>query len=168
MNYAAIVVLLSVLAAGPAYAAAALCSPDEEIVFSCQIKSSKKLVSVCKSKEFTNDVGYLQYRFGIPKRLELVYPKERTKTQEKFYMHAERLVGIHELTFQIGHHFYTVGHYTSAELSEVPEGTNKGMVIVATKGKKKNVGLECMGSPLGYLGKVVGAVRDIDELTDYP
>ncbi len=155
------------LAAVQARAADTLCSPDEEVVFSCRIKNSKKSVSVCSSNELTNTVGYLQYRFGTPEHVELTYPNQRTNTQEKFYYHGEPLTGIYELTFQINQYFYTVGHYISAKLSEVPEGTNEGDVVVRNKDTNNSVGLECANAPQGYMGGLGGVVRDIDELKSY-
>src|SRR6266851_2325141 len=62
-----------------------LCAKDERIIFSCPVKRPAKIVSICASKDLTSEHGYLQYRFGLPGKIELEFPKERTGTQEKFH-----------------------------------------------------------------------------------
>ena len=65
-----------------------LCAPDERIIFSCPVEKSTKIVSVCASNDLASDRGYLQYRFGLPGKIELEYPHDRKGTQEKFqYSH---------------------------------------------------------------------------------
>src|SRR5438128_10829064 len=54
-----------------------LCAKDERIIFSCITKRAAKIVSLCASKDLTNDRGYLQYRFGLPGKIELEFPKSR-------------------------------------------------------------------------------------------
>src|SRR5713101_6833009 len=58
-----------------------LCATNERIIFSCLVKRPAKIVSVCASKDLTSESGYLQYRFGLPEKLELEFPKDRTATQ---------------------------------------------------------------------------------------
>src|SRR6478672_5689557 len=68
-----------------------LCAKDERVIFSCPVKRPAKIVSVCAAKNLTSDQGYLQYRFGLPGKIELEYPKDRKGTQEKFqYTHYFR------------------------------------------------------------------------------
>ena len=68
-----------------------LCAKDERIIFSCPIKRPAKIVSVCASKDLTSDRGYIQYRFGLPAKVELEFPKERNGSQQKFqYSHYFR------------------------------------------------------------------------------
>src|SRR2546430_9257893 len=58
------------------------CAKDERIIFSCPVKRPAKIVSICASKNLTSEQGYLQYRFGLPGKVELEFPKDRTGTQE--------------------------------------------------------------------------------------
>src|SRR6266480_5829555 len=51
-----------------------LCTKDERVVFSCPVKRPAKIVSVCASKDLTSEHGYLQYRFGLPGKIELEFP----------------------------------------------------------------------------------------------
>lgn len=68
-----------------------LCAPDERIIFSCPLATPAKIVSVCASKDLASESGYLQYRFGLPGKIELEYPKDRQGSQEKFqYSHYRR------------------------------------------------------------------------------
>lgn len=68
--------VLPMLCYGTAFAAQSmeptLCTPDENILFQCTLKT--KLLSLCASKDFAPDRGTLQYRFGTSKKLDLVYP----------------------------------------------------------------------------------------------
>jgi len=72
--------------------AGSLCESNEKIVFSCTVTGkTAKNVSLCSSKELTKDKGYLQYRFGLPGKVELEYPKQREQTQSAFkYSHYFR------------------------------------------------------------------------------
>ena len=68
-----------------------LCEPAEKIVFSCPIVNTRKIVSLCSSKELTKDKGYLQYRYGVPGKIELEFPGQREQTQKAFkYSHYFR------------------------------------------------------------------------------
>ena len=50
----------------------ASCTPDEETVFAC--RSGRKQISVCASKGWTANSGYVQYRYGTKERAEIVLP----------------------------------------------------------------------------------------------
>jgi hypothetical protein len=64
--------------------AATLCGTTERIIFSCQIKASPKIASVCASADLSEEAGYLQYRFGAPSRIEFVFPKRKRGSQDAF------------------------------------------------------------------------------------
>ena len=51
-----------------------LCAPGERVLFSCSLQQTKKLVSLCTSQNLSPTSGYLQYRFGVPGKVELDYP----------------------------------------------------------------------------------------------
>src|SRR5256886_14959274 len=78
-----------------------LCDRNERVIFSCPIKRPAKIVSICASKDLTSERGYLQYRFGLPGKIELEFPKDRTGTQTKFqYTHYFRAqVDLTEISF---------------------------------------------------------------------
>ncbi len=86
-----------------------LCKSDEKIIFSCTLKSSK-IVSLCSSPDITKDRGYIQYRFGLPGKIELEFPKEREKSQQAFkYTHYFRAqVDLTEISFTSEGHQYSI------------------------------------------------------------
>src|SRR5437588_8591000 len=85
-----------------------MCETGERIIFSCPVKHPAKIVSLCASKDLTSERGYLQYRFGLPGKVELEYPKDRNGSQQKFqYMHYFRAqVDETEISFQINGYEY--------------------------------------------------------------
>lgn len=63
---------------GPAWAAGpSLCTRDERVTFSCRLTDSKKIVSLCSSRDLSPASGYLQYRFGKASAVELAYPTDK-------------------------------------------------------------------------------------------
>jgi hypothetical protein len=87
MNFLLPSCLVLVLTAVAAPAAAAgkavtLCKPDERVVFSCG--AGARYASVCASQDISKSQGTMQYRFGSPNKLELVYPATPGKPAENF------------------------------------------------------------------------------------
>jgi len=87
-----------------------LCAKSEQIIFSCGVKrtgsrkaTGNKIASLCASRKLTREEGYLQYRFGLPGKVELEYPATRTGTQQLFeYNHYMRFqVDLTEIWFTI-------------------------------------------------------------------
>jgi len=87
-----------------------LCERNELVQFSCRIKNSAKTVSVCSSKILNENFGYLQYRFGTPKKIELTFPSERKNTLSKFTWESHRpYQGRYDaLIFVNGEYIYTI------------------------------------------------------------
>jgi hypothetical protein len=123
-----------------------LCARNERIIFSCPIKRPAKIVSVCASKDLTSDRGYIQYRFGLPAKVELEFPKERKGSQQKFqYTHYFRAkVDLTEISFTINGYEYQVTDDYNAE--EKPEQTIQGVMVTAP-GKPKEVSFACRVKP---------------------
>lgn len=126
--------------------AGTLCAKNERVIFSCPIKSPAKIVSLCASKDLTSDRGYLQYRFGLPEKIELEFPKERTGTQQKFqYSHYFRAqVDMTEIGFSINGYQYQITDDYNGE--EKPAQTVQGVVVTAP-GKPKDVSFSCRIKP---------------------
>jgi hypothetical protein len=58
-------------------AEASLCQPDEVVIFSCRIRNSGNLASLCASKDFGSKSGAtVQYAFGKPGAVELEFPEK--------------------------------------------------------------------------------------------
>ncbi|MGR8979214.1 MAG: hypothetical protein ACU84H_03860 [Gammaproteobacteria bacterium] len=86
------------------------CGPSEQIIYSCRIKDSRKVVSLCASKDLSSKSGYLQYRFGRPAKIELEFPKERQNSRQQFrYTHYFRFqIDRTEVSFKNAGYEYTV------------------------------------------------------------
>ena len=90
-------------------AADSLCHATEVVRFNCTIRGTSKLVSVCSSPVLTRTSGYLQYRFGTHRRIELEFPSTTRTTQEAFTFEAHSELGDYEaLNFKMGSYGYTV------------------------------------------------------------
>src|SRR6202795_1619527 len=123
-----------------------LCAKDERVIFSCPVKRPAKIVSVCGSKDLTSDRGYLQYRFGLPGKIELEYPKDRQGTQQKFrYSHYFRAqFDMTEIGFAIDGYEYSVFNDYNGE--EKPAISSQGVSVTAP-GKPKEVSFVCRTKP---------------------
>lgn len=126
--------------------AGTLCSLSERVIFSCPVKRPAKIVSLCASRNLSNDTGYLQYRFGLPEKIELEYPKDRTGTQSKFqYSHYFRAqVDLTEISFTNEGFEYQITDDYNGE--EKPAQSIQGISVTAP-GKPKEVSLACRVKP---------------------
>src|SRR5216684_6796426 len=123
-----------------------LCDKDERIIFSCLVKRPAKIASVCASKDLTSERGYLQYRFGLPGKIELEFPKDRKGTQEKFqYTHYFRpQFDMTSINFTIDGYEYSVFDDYNGE--EKPKTSSQGVSVTAP-GKPKEVSFVCRTKP---------------------
>ena len=123
-----------------------LCARDERVIFSCPVKRPAKIVSLCAAKNLTSDRGYLQYRFGLPGKVELEFPKDRNGSQQKFqYMHYFRAqVDETEISFQINGYEYQIFDTYNGE--ERPRISTQGVSVTAP-GKPKEVSFACRTKP---------------------
>jgi hypothetical protein len=123
-----------------------LCAKDERIIFSCPIKRPAKIVSVCASKDLTSENGYLQYRFGLPGKVELEFPKDQKGTQQKFqYTHYFRAqFDMTSINFTIDGYEYSVFDDYNGE--EKPAVSQQGVSVTAP-GKPKEVSFVCRSKP---------------------
>ena len=126
--------------------AGTLCAKGERVIFSCPVKRPAKIVSLCASKDLTSETGYLQYRFGLPDKIELEYPKDRTGTQAKFqYSHYFRAqVDLTEISFTNNGYQYQITDDYNGE--EKPAQSIQGVSVTAP-GKPKEVSLACRAKP---------------------
>ncbi|MDE2362706.1 MAG: hypothetical protein KGM42_08500 [Hyphomicrobiales bacterium] len=86
-----------------------LCDPTETSAFSCALKTSGKIVSLCASADLGKTTGYLQYRFGTPGKVELAVPGERTGTPGlALTRSADAHATYDDLTFSRGPYVYEI------------------------------------------------------------
>ena len=123
-----------------------LCARDERIIFSCPVRKPARIVSLCASKDLASDKGYLQYRFGLPGKVELEFPQERTGTQQQFqYTHYFRAqVDETEISFKNNGYEYQITDDYNGE--EKPAQSIRGVMVTAP-GKPKEVSLACRTKP---------------------
>lgn len=127
-----------------------LCENTEKIVFSCTIRRPAKIVSLCSSKELTKGRGYLQYRFGLPGKIELEFPKQREQTQSAFkYSHYFRAqFDQTEISFsQEGYEYAIFDDYNG---EQKPAQHDQGVRITPNTGKE--VTLSCRGKARAQYG----------------
>jgi hypothetical protein len=123
-----------------------LCARDERVIFSCSIRKPAKIASLCASKDLTSDRGYLQYRFGLPGKVELEYPQDRSGSQQKFqYTHYFRAqFDQTEISFRNNGYEYSITDDYNGE--EKPAQSVQGVSVTAP-GKPKEVSLSCRTKP---------------------
>ena len=121
-----------------------LCNTDEKIVFSCTTKQSGKIVSLCASRSLTKEAGYLQYRFGLPGKIELEFPNKREQTQQAFkYSHYFRAqFDLTEISFTSNGYQYSIFDDYNGE--ERPARSAQG-VRVTPPNNGKEVTFTCRG-----------------------
>lgn len=125
-----------------------LCAADERVIFSCGLRQPAKIVSVCASKDLTSEKGYLQYRFGLPGKVELEFPQDRTNTQQQFeYSHYFRArVDMTEINFTVNKVIsYSVFDDYNGE--EKPAVSEQGVAINWPGTNKKEVRYFCSAKP---------------------
>ena len=124
--------------------AGSLCQRDEKVVFSCTVSKAAKIVSLCASKQLTKEQGYLQYRFGLPDKIELEYPKQRGRPQDAFeYSHYFRAqFDQTEISFSLNGYEYSVVDDYNGE--QKPAQHSQGVTITPPNSDKQVV-LSCRG-----------------------
>jgi hypothetical protein len=124
-----------------------LCAKEERTIFGCMLRRPAKIVSVCASKDLTSDKGYLQYRFGLPGKVELEFPKDRANTQQQFeYSHYFRArVDLTEINFTVDGVSYSV--FDDYQGEEKPAVSEQGVTINWPGTNKKEVHYTCSAKP---------------------
>ena len=142
-----------------------LCTKDEQIIFSCTLKRTAKrparIASLCGSRDLAKDRGYLQYRFGLPRKVELEFPKDRSHTQEQFrYSHYFRFqVDLTEITFKTDDYEYEIFDTYNGE--EKPPITEQGVTVTPLPPAKPiDVTLTCAGKPKADYSKLADVLAN--------
>ena len=139
-----------------------LCAADERVIFSCVLRQPTKIVSVCASKDLTSEKGYLQYRFGMPGKIELEFPKDHTNTQQQFeYSHYFRArVDMTEINFTVNAVSYSVFDDYNGE--EKPEVSEQGVSINWPGTNKKEVRYLCSSKPKADYADLQDILRPVE------
>jgi len=104
-----------------------LCSQDEKVVFSCEIKKNKKIASLCSSKDAGKDRGYVQYRFGLINKVEMQFPESKEPGNKNFkYKEESDMITV---SFSKGKFLYELVS------GEDRRGVSYGNILVNQSGK---------------------------------
>jgi len=98
-------------------AAQSHCFNHEQVIFSCSIQKSSKVVSLCASKTLAKGQGVLAYRFGVPGKMELQFPASPEGSLQQF-RHAHYFrhqIDRTEVSFSVGGFIYSVFDYYDGE-----------------------------------------------------
>lgn len=140
--------LVIALAAPFAQASETLCQKGEVNFFSCQTKANGKVISICGNIENfeINDDSWLQYRFGKPRAVELVYPQEKIGSISKFEGNNFGKYNVVDLRFINKKTLYSVSieaPYSGEEANKRSRFSGGVSVEVA---KSKPVNIDCANS----------------------
>jgi heat shock protein HslJ len=135
-----------------------LCDKSEQIIFSCRLQRPAKIVSLCASTDLEKEQGYLQYRFGLPRQIELEFPESRQATQQQFdYQHYFRYqVDLTEINFSIEGNRYQIFDAYNGE--EKPRVIQYGVMIVPPT--RESVSYHCRTKPKADYSKLADALRE--------
>jgi hypothetical protein len=141
---------------GSAAPAASLCQAGEQVYFACTVGKGPRQLALCGRLSGSPEAsGYLQYRFGTPAHLDLVYPARREGSLERFswrrdYMKTRRMES-YELAFRNGRYGYTV-YLSSYPLGdEESDGYAEDAGVRVSDGGKQLADLRCGGAVTQYL-----------------
>ncbi len=149
--------LFLVLSAANVVAAGSHCFNYEQVIFSCSIQKSSKIVSLCASRTLAKGQGALAYRFGVPGRLELQYPHSPDGSIQQF-RHAHYFrhqIDRTEVSFSVGSFIYSVFDYYDGE--EKPKHS-RGVRVSNSGEKSRATELVCVGAVQSELQKLAGIV----------
>jgi hypothetical protein len=137
--------------------AGSLCTKSEKIIFSCAVRPTGKIASLCASTDVTRERGYIQYRFGRSAKVELEYPASREQSQKRFrYSHYFRArVDLTEISFTSGDYNYTV--FDSYNGEEKPVILEQGVTVTPVSGGK-DISVTCRAkakASFGDLGEIL-------------
>jgi hypothetical protein len=154
--------LICGLISSTAFAAPTLCLSAEENVFSCHT-ATKKMISVCASKDMAADHGYLQYRFGSPGKVEVVVPADRSVLPANSALSGTLMFsggGGGYLRFKAGDYDYVV--YTA-----VGKGWGEKDGVATEKNGKRLSHVSCKDEPESKLGADFSAKAGLKEDKSY-
>jgi hypothetical protein len=144
-----------------------LCARDEKTVWSCET-TNRKIASICSSRQLDEHRGYVQYRFGRPGQVELVFPQQRQDTQSGFtYKRYTRpLVTYLAIRFTTGGYTYKI--YDRFNDEERPARRDAYTSVVAPGEGAKTVDLNCRKPITGSLTALEDIVQKStdDDLTE--
>lgn len=141
------------------------CKSQEEMVFSCKIVKSRKVVSLCATTQVVNGkkkTVALQYRFGKPNTPpELQFPSTETVSLEQFKLNeyfGSQVFSIN-ISFTIGEFDYAIN---DSEEQRIPSFHMAGVTVVS-RITNKQLDLNCETKSVYSDWGVISGVVPCDE-----
>ena len=95
-----------------AFAIETHCDNEKQVIFNCKLVNSNKIASACWIEPEEPKEQYLQYRFGVPGKLELEFPKQGFVKNDQFFYERSYSNNTgyshYALTFNIGRNRYYI------------------------------------------------------------
>ncbi len=139
-----------------------LCHADEKMVFSC-MTTNRKMVSVCASSNLKERPakGYIAYRFGTQKKMELQLHIHDPANQDSplYYHYFRPQTDRNQLWFNAGGATYTV--FTNYDGTETPSSVAG---VSVDFGGKRSVSIACKGGHEANWWVIDGVVACSDEI----
>ncbi len=134
-------------------AAQTLCTKGETDYFSCKV-AGHQLVSVCGMIHDDPVAGdWLQYRSGIPRRLQMVWPPERKGSLEKFEGNVFGRYSVSDLRFQVGDASYGISLSRGGEDNGAGGRTHRDGGVSVARAGKPNVHHACVDPDIARYGR---------------
>lgn len=136
------------LASSFSWATETLCQKDEVNFFSCKTKANGKIISICSNIEDfeINDDSWLQYRFGKPHAVELVYPHQKAGSISKFEGNNFSKYNVVDLRFINKKTLYSVSVEASYSGEEASKRSRFSGGVSVEIAKSKPVSIDCANS----------------------
>ena len=136
--------LIACLTVGRAHAETPnLCSSDEVAYFSCVIKGSGKIASLCGSHQIGPDGSYLQYRFGKAPTPEMQFPADKKNSVRQFrYEHYFR-AQVDRTSIFFSNNGYEYEVFSDQEGDVKPPTLERGVRVTAPGANGKESTLLC-------------------------
>jgi hypothetical protein len=127
------------------------CDRSEQVVFSCVMLKSTKVLSICASKRLDGQNGYVQYRFGPSGNIELAFPADRMASQKQFGYgrYTRPLVTYLTLSFESNGYKYSI-HQDSNE-EEKPRVNAAYLNVTPPEPEAKPIEMTCRQPTRGSL-----------------
>lgn len=139
---------LALLASSESIAATTLCNAGEASYFSCELKSSRKVLSLCGGPISDSESFWVQYRYGRPRHVEMAFPLKRIAVKESGFEFRRHLrmggASDYEVAFTQGSWHYVVFSWISGE--EGADGVEYGVFVSRGQGGAGSK-LVCLGRP---------------------
>ncbi|MCK4493846.1 MAG: hypothetical protein KAU26_07300 [Methylococcales bacterium] len=124
----------------PARPSNSLCNTNETVLFSCQMASGSKVLSVCGSESLSGRESYVQYRYGSDAyAIDMNFPKDLSISKRSFQYTSDGL------SFNNGSIRYQL--YT--------QGDSAGVKTFWAKSPGRNKVLPCAGNVFNQLDQII-------------